>query len=80
MKSTVSSKGQITIPGEIRRRLGLRPGTPVVFEPVEGGAILRKGRAGQAHPVDEAFGVLTLTGSVDAALDRMRGPRLRRRR
>jgi AbrB family looped-hinge helix DNA binding protein len=32
MKSTVSSKGQITIPIEMREHLGLKTGTPVLFQ------------------------------------------------
>ncbi|MBI2469541.1 MAG: AbrB/MazE/SpoVT family DNA-binding domain-containing protein [Candidatus Rokubacteria bacterium] len=74
MKSTVSSKGQITVPAEVREKLGLVPGTMVQFELREGGVLLRKGAAG-AHPVDQVFGRLKLGKSVDALLDEMRGPR-----
>ena len=51
MKSSLSSKGQVTIPAEIREKLGLRPGTVVSFELREGGAFLHKGGPGD-HPVD----------------------------
>lgn len=74
MKSTISSKGQITVPAQIRERLGLVPGTSVEFELREGGVFLRKGTAG-VHPVDRLFGRLKLAKSVDALLDEMRGPR-----
>jgi AbrB family looped-hinge helix DNA binding protein len=74
MKSTVSSKGQITLPVEIRDQLGLRPGVVVSFEPREGGVFLRKGTAGE-HPVDRVFGRLRLEKPVDTLLDEMRGPR-----
>jgi AbrB family looped-hinge helix DNA binding protein len=74
MKSTISSKGQVTIPVEIREELGLRPGTPVVFERHPSGALLRKGTKGE-HPVDRVFGQLRLETSVDVILDNMRGPR-----
>jgi AbrB family looped-hinge helix DNA binding protein len=74
MKSTVSSKGQITLPVEIRDQLGLRPGVVVYFEPREGGVFLRKGTASE-HPVDRVFGRLRLEKPVDALLDEMRGPR-----
>lgn len=76
MKSTISSKGQVTVPVAVRRRLGLRAGTVVVFEVGAGGAVLRKGSTG-AHPADQLFGRLTLRSSVDALLDEMRGPRPR---
>ncbi len=74
MTSTVSSKGQITVPVKVREQLGLAPGTRVVFELREDGVFLRKGFVG-VHPVDRVFGVLRLEGSVDEAMDEMRGPR-----
>ena len=74
MKSTISSKGQITVPAEIRESLGLLPGTIVEFELRDGGVFLRKGAFG-VHPVDQVFGRLKLAKSVDALLDEMRGPR-----
>ena len=36
MKTTVSEKGQITIPKAIREKLGLRPGTVLDFVAAEG--------------------------------------------
>lgn len=74
MKSTISSKGQITVPARVREKLGLGPGTIVEFQIREGGVLLRKGAAG-VHPVDRLFGRLKLAKSVDALVDEMRGPR-----
>jgi AbrB family looped-hinge helix DNA binding protein len=74
MKSTISSKGQITVPAELREKLGLAPGTVVQFELREGGVLLRKGGSGP-HPVDRLFGRLKLAKPVDVLLDAMRGPR-----
>jgi len=74
MHSTVSSKGQITIPAELREEMGLRAGTPVVFERRPEGALLRRGTPG-VHPVDRVFGRLRLGVGVDAVLDAMRGRR-----
>jgi AbrB family looped-hinge helix DNA binding protein len=73
MKSTISSKGQITVPAAIRSELGLAPGTRVEFELREGGVLLRKGGSTD-HPVDRVFGVLQLSKSVDEVIDEMRGP------
>ena len=37
----VTSKGQVTIPANLRNRLGLLPNTEVVFEELQGGALIR---------------------------------------
>lgn len=39
-KSTLTSKGQLTIPKEVRERLGLKPGDGLLFE-VEGDDAVR---------------------------------------
>jgi AbrB family looped-hinge helix DNA binding protein len=75
MKSTISSKGQITVPVEVRAALGLRPGTRVLFELQPGGVLLRKG-SGRSHPVDEVFGRVQLDHARGAAAS---GRRTRRR-
>jgi AbrB family looped-hinge helix DNA binding protein len=72
--STISSKGQITVPMKVREKLGLLPGTAVRFELREDGVLLRKGGAGM-HPVDQVFGRLRLRKPVDTLLDEMRGSR-----
>lgn len=51
--STLTSKGQVTIPAEVRRRLGLQPGDHVAFI-VEGGAV-RLVR--QESRIEAAFGI-----------------------
>jgi len=78
MRSTISTKGQITVPAALRESLGLRPGTPVIFESHPRGALIRKGTKGE-HPVDLIFGTLRLESSVDATLDALRGPRPKHR-
>ncbi len=77
MKGRISSKGQITVPMEIREKLGLLPGTAVRFELLDGGALIRKTTRGP-HPVDRLYGQLKLKKPVDLLLDEMRGPRPRR--
>jgi AbrB family looped-hinge helix DNA binding protein len=74
VKSRISSKGQITVPVEVRDALGLSPGTPVEFVVREGEVVIRKGLRG-ADPVDVVYGKLPLRKPVDAILDEMRGPR-----
>ena len=39
--TTVTQKGQVTIPGELRRFLGLKPKDKVAFELVNGQVLLR---------------------------------------
>ena len=72
MRSTISTKGQLTVPAELREELGLTPGTPVVFERRPEGALLRKGSLGE-HPVDRLFGRLRLPSNVDAVVEELRG-------
>lgn len=74
MKGVISSKGQVTVPADIREKLGLTPGTVVRFQLTKEGALLRKGGRG-VHPVDAVYGKLRLRRPVDELLDEMRGPR-----
>jgi AbrB family looped-hinge helix DNA binding protein len=74
MKSTMSSKGQLTVPIELREKLGLEAGTVIQFELRDGAILMRKG-AQTSHPVDRVFGILDLGKPVDEILDEMRGPR-----
>jgi len=82
MTSTISSKGQITVPKAVRDKLGLRPGARVEFELTADGALLRKGHRGGVRAVDRVLGVLKRKASTDSLLDDMREivpPKLRRR-
>src|SRR6266487_3010346 len=74
LKSSISSKGQVTVPVEIRERLGLATGTAVLFELRPDGVLLKKGTLG-AHPVDRVFGLIRPTHPTDSLtlLDQMRG-------
>jgi antitoxin PrlF len=55
--STVSSKGQITVPVQVRRRLGLKEGDRVEFAFIEGNAVLRPLRA-EENPIAKYVGAL----------------------
>lgn len=74
MTSTISSKGQITVPKAVRQKLGLRPGTSVEFELMVGGVLLRKGHPGPQRAVDRVMGILKRETSTDALIAEMRGP------
>lgn len=78
MHGTISSKGEVTVPIEVRERFGLVPGTPVSFEIREEGILLRKDGT-DVHPVDRIWATLPLERPVDEILDEMRGPRPEKR-
>ncbi|MHB8216132.1 MAG: AbrB/MazE/SpoVT family DNA-binding domain-containing protein [Candidatus Sulfotelmatobacter sp.] len=55
--STISSKGQITVPQEIRKRLGLAPGDRVEFA-VEGDLTVIRPARSQGNPFEKYIGIL----------------------
>jgi AbrB family looped-hinge helix DNA binding protein len=55
--STISSKGQITVPIEIRLRLGLKEGDRVEFVSENGRIIIRPARV-QQNPFEKYIGAL----------------------
>jgi AbrB family looped-hinge helix DNA binding protein len=61
----ITSKGQVTIPQDIRERLGLLPQTEVIFELTDDGVILKK--AGGQRPRGKAV-VEHLRGRGDIQL------------
>ena len=63
--ATVTSKGQITVPLEIRNRLGLKEGDRLEFIVEAGQTIIRPAR-GEENPFLEFAGALgTFPGGVD---------------
>lgn len=50
--STVTVKGQVTIPREIRHRLGVKPGDRVRFRELENGVVIER----QDNRIDAPFG------------------------
>ena len=55
--STISSKGQVTVPQEIRNRAGLSAGDRVEFV-VDNGKILFRPLRGETNPFEKYKGVL----------------------
>ena len=72
MKAIVSEKGQVTIPKEIRRRLGIGPGTVINFETAAGRLVGRK-QDGAEDAVAAVTGIVERQKGVDAYLARTRG-------
>lgn len=58
-QSRLSSKGQVTIPSEVRERLHLEPGDTVIYEVEEECAVLRR-----AEPFDIAYHA-AVSGTLD---------------
>ena len=54
--STISSKGQVTVPQEIRKRLGLEPGDRVEFVVEEGRTVIRPARS-EVNPFEKFIGI-----------------------
>jgi len=71
MKTSVSEKGQVTIPKALRDRLGIRPGQTLEF--YEEGGRLIAARVAEADPVDRVYGILTAHRTTDALLRALRG-------
>ncbi len=75
--ATVTSKGQITLPKEIRDALGLIPGSQVEFQLEPGRVILRKRVSPEVFQRWQGYlrGKIP-TGSVDELMELLRGERL----
>jgi antitoxin PrlF len=73
MKSIISEKGQVTIPKAVRDRLGLRAGTIVDFQAVEGKLVGVK--AAPTDPLRKWMGRgrLPVGLNVDSYLKQVRG-------
>ena len=79
MSTIVTSKGQVTIPKEVRDRLGIEPGTAVEFQATEDGRILiakagRKSKAGKS-PFARIRGRATVKLSTEEIMKLTRGDR-----
>jgi antitoxin PrlF len=62
--STISSKGQITVPVEVRQRLGLKEGDRVEFSFEEGRTVLRPVRPTE-NPFTQFIGYLPAFSSLE---------------
>jgi antitoxin PrlF len=69
--STISEKGQITVPKRLRDRLGIRPGDRLQFSEEHGRLVVSK--TAEQDPVQAVYGILSLGESTDDALRALRG-------
>lgn len=73
--STISSKGQVTVPLEVRNRLGLKEGDRVEFVYEEGRTVLRPARP-EKNPFEAYLGILpafSTRDEINAWIDDLRG-------
>ena len=75
MATTVTSKGQVTIPKPIRERLGIEPGSSVDFQmDASGNVILLKAdRSRPRNRFDAVRGILAPNPSTDEIMALLRG-------
>lgn len=66
--ATMTSKGQLTIPKELRELLGLKAGDRVEFVPRDDGAVTL--RRAKIQSITDLFGILP-AGSVPATVEEM---------
>jgi AbrB family looped-hinge helix DNA binding protein len=64
----ITSKGQVTIPQDVRNRLGLMPHTEVEFEVVGDYARIRKLQRGAGQGVRGKRALETLRGTADSGM------------
>ncbi len=64
----ITSKGQVTIPQEIRNRLGLLPHTKVEFELAGDHARIRKARGSSSESVRGRLALEVLRGTADTRM------------
>jgi antitoxin PrlF len=71
--TTMTSKGQVTIPKRMRQTLGLKPGSDVAFELVNGQVVVKKaGKTGKSR-FAKVSGTLKDPLSTDQIMTLLRG-------
>lgn len=77
MSTTVTSKGQVTIPKAVRDRLNIKPGSQVDFELAEDGRVVLVKAGKRASPprsrFDRIIGTATSGMTTDEIMALMRG-------
>lgn len=66
--STLTSKGQVTIPKDVRERLGLKAGDRVTFTPMPDGTVLMRAKTGR---MKELGGILFEEGRAPVPTEKL---------
>ncbi|HSE83382.1 MAG TPA: AbrB/MazE/SpoVT family DNA-binding domain-containing protein [Thermodesulfobacteriota bacterium] len=68
---TVTQKGQVTIPKDIREKLGIKPGSSVRFKVIEGKCVVEK--EVKENKIDKWVGYLKGKKRTDELIEELRG-------
>lgn len=71
--SRVTQKGQVTIPKEVREKLGIRPGDEIEFVRTEDGYLIEK--EVEKNPFEKWRGASETDESVEQRMAELRGER-----
>lgn len=69
--TTISSKGQVTVPREVRERLGLQAGDKIAWSILSNGTIVLRPKT---RRLADLVGILTQPGQLGVTVDEMRLP------
>jgi len=67
-ESTLTPKGQTTVPAEVRKRIGAKPGTRLVWHVLPTGAVLVRAKT---HSILDLAGMLTPPDGRHVTIDEM---------
>lgn len=68
--SKITAQSQITVPAEVRRKLGVGPGSTLEWEEADGGVFVRRaGRVGTAEVHAALFGKRPLSGTSSTSVE-----------
>jgi antitoxin PrlF len=77
MGFAISSKGQVTLPAEVRKRLGVKPGDKVKYVFKDGLTVIQPDRDDEENPFTQFIGMLggpQPDGTAVAWVRELRGP------
>jgi AbrB family looped-hinge helix DNA binding protein len=69
--TTMSSKGQVTVPRDVRERLGLQAGDKITWTMLSNGTIVLRPKT---RRLSDLLGILTQPGQPGVSVDEMRLP------
>ena len=69
--TTISSKGQVTVPRDVRERLGLQAGDKIAWSMLSNGTIVLRPKT---RRLADLVGILTQPGQPGVSVDEMRLP------